>query len=239
MNVVNGFVNRTHVVGGPCSSWWFSHSYHQRCRSNDNDAHSQGNIKKYFFQDGETYDPTQMDQEAKTLMSRLFSNRSNCFYLLDRFEDSLSDAQESFAIDPLFAKAWLRAAQACVKLVNFDKLQGEKLAEGAVDAADKTALATPSTLPANALSSCSMEAEIEKIKTHADLAAQYLREGLRVEPANGTLKNVLANLEGKEAQFKLAKGFGIADLISHRKRPTGHICNAKINTQENLSWARP
>ncbi len=27
--------------------------------------------------------------------------------------------------------------------------------------------------------------------------------------------------------------------ISHRKRPTGHICNAKINTQENLSWARP
>ncbi|CAD7949474.1 unnamed protein product [Amoebophrya sp. A120] len=183
--------------------------------------------------DGETYDPTQMDQEAKTLMSRLFSNRSNCFYLLDRFEDSLSDAQESFAIDPLFAKAWLRAAQACVKLVNFDKfLQGEKLAEGAVDAADKMALATPSTLlPTNALSSCSMDSEIEKIKTHADLAAQYLREGLRVEPANGTLKNVLANLEGKEVQFKLAKGFGIADLsvenyaecVTWQQDPIGYV----------------
>ena len=54
------------------------------------------------------YNPDALDDQGRLLMSRLFSNRSNCFYKLSRFEEAASDAEETIMLDRGFVKGYLR-----------------------------------------------------------------------------------------------------------------------------------
>ncbi|CAI8506079.1 unnamed protein product [Hanseniaspora opuntiae] len=53
--------------------------------------------------------------------SRIYSNMSAANYSAMNFEDALNDAKSSFEIDPLFSKAYGRAANACLGLGKHDE----------------------------------------------------------------------------------------------------------------------
>ncbi len=58
---------------------------------------------------------------ARDLLSKLFCNRSNCFHKLDKFDESMGDAEESVLMDPGFIKGYMRSAQAALKLIAPEK----------------------------------------------------------------------------------------------------------------------
>eukprot|EP00391_Amoebophrya_sp_Ameob2_P005116 CAMPEP_0178988830 /NCGR_PEP_ID=MMETSP0795-20121207/4019_1 /TAXON_ID=88552 /ORGANISM="Amoebophrya sp., Strain Ameob2" /LENGTH=744 /DNA_ID=CAMNT_0020680129 /DNA_START=422 /DNA_END=2658 /DNA_ORIENTATION=- len=147
------------------------------------------------------YDPARLDADAKTLISRLFANRSNCFYQLGRYPESLSDAQESFHIDPAYAKAWLRAAQACLKMCD------DEVAPGDVDG-DQVEGSDFS-------------------KKNLNLAEQYITEGLRIDPGNGTLRNLQVNSTQKSSVFALCHA---AEITGSPGRKTKTVWTGKMHS---------
>lgn len=50
-----------------------------------------------------------------------FTNRANCFYQLKKFKKSISDCEEALRLDPDYAKAYFRKADAYISLGDLEK----------------------------------------------------------------------------------------------------------------------
>ncbi|CAD7940985.1 unnamed protein product [Amoebophrya sp. A25] len=162
-------------------------------------------------ENGAAYEPSLLDAEGKILMSRLFSNRSNCFFQLDRMDPSLSDAQESFQIDPTFAKAWLRAAQATARrAAKLMESTGEAhraamLMESPQEAGGKK---IPQDQDALDKADSTHYSLLERVTSDLDSASNYIAEGLRVDAKNQTLASLKSQVAQQRLMCKFSKPAG-------------------------------
>lgn len=89
--------------------------------------------------------------EADSTDPSFFSNRSLCYYNLNRFQECLMDCERALRINPHFVKVLKKKSQACLNLLKFDE---------AVDAAKQAVSIEKSTAANNELE------EVESLKSN-------------------------------------------------------------------------